>query len=56
MALPSQIQRQLLTLFSMFLAGMEQEGGINAFVNRIRAYHSMEELPPGVYLRHFLLI
>jgi hypothetical protein len=47
MALP---QRQLLSLFSLFVAGLEQDGGTAAFANRIRAYHSLDELPPGVPL------
>lgn len=42
-------QRQLLSLFSLFIAGLEQDGGTAAFANRIRAYHSLEELPQSMW-------
>eukprot|EP00123_Amoebidium_parasiticum_P001022 comp11993_c0_seq1/m.6686 comp11993_c0_seq1/g.6686 ORF comp11993_c0_seq1/g.6686 comp11993_c0_seq1/m.6686 type:complete len:871 (-) comp11993_c0_seq1:176-2788(-) len=38
-------QRELLAVISLLLSGMETDGGVESFANRIRAYHQLSELP-----------
>eukprot|EP01134_Creolimax_fragrantissima_P007905 CFRG7905T1 len=38
-------QKKLLALFGLFLSGVERDGGIDVLMDRIRAYHSISELP-----------